>query len=143
MRKTKSLIIGSIATLMLSSFMIGNAASTTSYSGTVTKYADYESASRKKSNSSIYATNKSTTKPSGKFVSWVETTSFGSNATKKTSYSTNKRVTMKYKNDLFDDVNCANVLYTEGYRLKLNISTSIGTFNSGSVKGTWSPDNVK
>lgn len=122
------------------------AATSQSYSGTVQKYSDFESSSAKKGGTSDYATNNSTSKPSGSFVSWIEFAESkglynnGSNCTDKTTYSDTGKWLMKYQNYIDADGTIASAIKEDQVSLKLNISTSLTNFNSGTVAGYWSPD---
>ncbi len=115
-------------------------AATEGYSGNVSKYVDFESGYLKKANTSSKATNNATKKPDGSFACWVETTT-GSNCTYSTSYSSTGKYHMSYKQNFDSDDTCAEILYNNQYRLKLNISTVLVNFTGGAVAGTWSPDN--
>ena len=141
-KNTKRTIWGlSAATLLVCGANSIVFAGSKSYSGSVSKYSDFESSTMKKSNDSDSGTNNSTTKPKGTFECWVET-STGSNATYKTAYSSNGTYYMNYKQNYDSPDTCAYNLYIGGYNLKLNISTALVNFTGGTVKGTWSPDTI-
>lgn len=137
----RSMMILSFALLFVLLPSTALASSDYSYSGTVYKYSDYQTSSQKKSDSSDYAYNESTRKPSGTFISWVEASKAGDNVTSKVSYTKNKTLTMKYQKMLDSPNTIAYNLYISGTNLRLNISTSLNNFKSGSVEGYWSPDN--
>ena len=117
-----------------------------SYGGTVYKYADYESTSAKKADSTEKGTNNASKKSSGSIVCWLEfaeSKSYyhtGTNCTDKTSYTTTGKKYMKYQDYIDADGNIAAAVYEDEVALKLNISTSLTNFTSGTVSGYWSPD---
>ena len=116
-------------------------ASSKAYSGKVTKYKDYETSYMKKANKTSSATNNAKKKPKGTFSCWIELSN-GKNCSYKTSYSTTGKKYMSYHQKIDASDTCADLLYTSKNKLKLNISTVLVNFKSGSVSGTWSPDKV-
>lgn len=140
-KHTKKIIAGLMAALILvcGANTIAFAATSRGYSGTVKKYADFESGLVTKGDASEYATNNAKSLPSGTYDTWAETRG-GANMTYKTAYNSAGKYHMLYKETYDTNECCAYNIYVQKGKLKLNISTVLTNFNSGSVSGTWSPD---
>ena len=139
--RLKKIMLGLVAAL----FLVGGAnivsyAASAGYSGQVTKYSDFESSTMTKGTKSDNATKNETKKPAGTYETWLEWSKFGQNVTYKTSYNSTGKYYMTYETVLGGGGTCAEIIYVEKYPVRLNISTALTNFNSGTVKGTWSPD---
>lgn len=140
MKKTKL-----FAMVLCLGIACGSVQAYSGYYGTVYKYSDFESSTSYKANSSTLATNYVVELPSGNFCSWVEAASTftnviginiteGTNVTDKAYFSGISVNYMSYTN------NYANIFYERSGPARLNISTTLTNFTSGTVRGYWSPD---
>ncbi|KOY80528.1 hypothetical protein I6G82_08800 [Lysinibacillus macroides] len=114
---------------VMTSAMGAAAATWENYSANVPTFSDYETSTITKTTTGSAYNEVGYIEKDGKLVSWIEDAS-GSNISSKVSYSTTGRKTMDY----------TAASTWKDKKVRLNISTSSGTFEDIQTSGEWTPN---
>ena len=114
---------------VITSAMGAAAATWGNYSANVPTFSDYETSTITKTTTGSAYNEVGYIEKDGKLVSWIEDAS-GSNISSKVSYSTTGRKTMDY----------TAASTWKDKKVRLNISTSPGTFEDIQTSGEWTPN---